>query len=104
MTSIELDGKRLALLVVDSDSTGETDARVYAGSCRISDGRVELDRGTGQSPIQLHDEWLARMKPVPDSVREILLGAEYFVRLSIGSLPGEGTSEYQSTGLRWPPK
>jgi hypothetical protein len=38
-----------------------------------------------------------------EEVRKILLGADYFLRLYVGSLPDASAStEYEHTGLKWP--
>ena len=39
----------------------------------------------------------------PEEARKILLGADYFIRLRVGSLPDDTVSnEYERTGLKWP--
>jgi hypothetical protein len=38
-----------------------------------------------------------------EEARQILLGADYFLRLYVGSLPnGDLLDEYEQTGLKWP--
>jgi hypothetical protein len=38
-----------------------------------------------------------------EEVREILLGADYFLRLYVGRLPdGSALTEFEHTGLKWP--
>lgn len=103
MTRSELEGKLVALLVVGEDAEGEADARVFVGRCRCPDGAVELDRGAAHPPVKLFEEWLGRMQLVPESVRNILQGADYVIRLSIGSLPDDDLSGFVQMGLRWPP-
>lgn len=37
-----------------------------------------------------------------EKAREILLGADYFLRLHVGKLPdGTAANEYEQTGLKW---
>jgi uncharacterized protein YdhG (YjbR/CyaY superfamily) len=97
-----LTGKKLAIIAVGEDAKGETEAAVFTGTARWHDGHVLLDRENEQS-FQLPDDTLERIKPTPAKVSKIVLGAKFYVTMSIGPIPeGENPEDYIKTGLKWP--
>ena len=93
-----LNGKRFTVWLTDE----KDDSVVFSGILHWDGHMLLLDRGKKPS-FEIREEWYERIKPVPDSVKEILLDAESFLRLFVGSLPpGEDTSKLQETGLQWP--
>jgi hypothetical protein len=97
-----LTGKRIAIIAVGKDEKGDTEAAVWTGVGRFDQGRLYLDREEGKS-FEFPNDVLGRIKPVPDSISDIVLHAEYYITMSIGTLPeGADPSEYKDTGLKWP--
>lgn len=97
----QLVGKRLALLLIGEDEHGQDDCAIFAGIVRQDGSRLVLDRDDG--PFELRDEWIERIRPVEAQVKDILLGADYVLSLSVGNLPGgASTAELEPTGLKWP--
>jgi hypothetical protein len=99
----ELTGKKLAILAVGNDDKEETEAAVFTGIARWSNGHLFLDRDCNQKPFQIPDDTLERIKSVPEKVSDIFLGAEFYIPMSIGPLPKDANPEdYTQTGLKWP--
>ena len=98
-----LTGRKLAILAVGDDEKGETDAAVFTGLARWANGHLYLDREDNQKPFEIPDDTLDRIKPVPPTVTDIFLDAEFYIPMSIGPLPDdEDTKRYLQTGLKWP--
>ena len=94
-------GKKIALVVIDSD--GESGVAVFTGVLGGTPSEPVLEREEVEVPVPLQSEWLERIQAAPMKVREILLGAEYLIRLSIGQLPPDANIDaYKAVGLRWP--
>jgi hypothetical protein len=94
-----LEGKPFTLwLTNDRDESA-----VFSGVARWDGSKLVLDRSP-KPPFEIRSEWHERIRPVENGEeRTILLGADYFLRLYVGSLPdGSAPMEYELTGLRWP--
>lgn len=77
------------------------ESAITSGIARWDDSTLLLDRSP-YSPFEIRPEWYERIQPVTnEKAREILLGADYFLRLPVGKLP-EGTASNESvqTGLK----
>jgi hypothetical protein len=98
---LELRGKILALVLWGEDDDGEESVNVFTGTVRESEGGYVLDRGDGV--VAIRPEWMSRVKAVPDDLKDILLGAEWELSLTVGNLPDDADpSEYEPIGLRIP--
>lgn len=64
--------RRLALVLWAEDEKGEEDVAVFSGTLVANGGRYFLACERGQAP-EILDEWLERIRPVPDDLRETLL-------------------------------
>ncbi len=84
-----------------TDYAGES--AVFPGIARLDGSTLFLDRTSG-APFEIHAEWHERIRAVPnDEVKQILQGADYFLRLFVGCCSEEkGAKEYEPTGLKWP--
>jgi len=99
----DLDGRLIALLVIGQTEGGEDDGAAFTGILRFEAEQPYLDRGPGKQRVELEPEWLERIKPVDAAIRQILIGADYYIPLSIGPVPeGEDESKFRSIGLKWP--
>ena len=103
MTPRSLDGKEVALLVVKREPSGEDDWVVIKRVARCADdGAAYLELGA-QQPFAIRTEWLHRIRPVPDPIRPILLGAELYLPLVVGELPEQmNPTDFGKLGLDWP--
>jgi hypothetical protein len=99
MNLAKLDGKVLSLWLTDQDG----ESAVFSGIARWNGSTLVLER-TPDSPLEIRPEWHDRIQIVAnEEVREILLGADYFLQLSVGDMAAEGTTEcFDQTGLKWP--
>jgi hypothetical protein len=99
MNIAELDGKPFALWLTDKND----ESAVFSGTARLDGSSLFLDRKS-KPPFEIRPEWYGRIQAVTSlAVRAILLGADYFLRLSVGDVPqGATADEFRQTGLKWP--
>jgi hypothetical protein len=102
VTLAEVDGKPFALLLCAETEDGENDWAVFPGIARVRDGTLFLERSGNDPDVEIRPEWHHLIRPVKPEVRQILLGADYSLSLSVGNLPDDAGPEYLSTGLKWP--
>ena len=104
MNLAEVDGRRFALLLIGGDRRGGAEQwAVVAGMARWDGAALRVERGGGEPPILLPADALGRVRPVPPSARETLLGAEYFALLSAGPLADDfDLADFIAAGLRPP--
>lgn len=99
----DIAGRSIALLLVGENNEGEPECAVFLGHVERADGELQVNLGEGRGPFPLTPEYLERIEPVKDEVREILLGADLLLSLSVAPLPDDaGEGEFQPLGLRWP--
>ena len=78
---------------------------MFFGVAKYDGNQLILNRGDDQPPFVVFDDWISRIKPVTEDAKAVFEDAEYYLPLSIGSLPeGVNPSEsgYLETGLVWP--
>ncbi len=99
MELAELHGKSFTVWLTDD----QEESVVFSGTARWTGTELLLDR-TPKPPFEIRAEWQDRIRAVTnEKVKKILLGAEYYLRLWVGSLPSSSNeSEFERTGLRWP--
>ncbi|MBQ0797088.1 hypothetical protein [Zhongshania sp.] len=92
--------KRFALVLWAEDEQGEEDVAVFSGTL-IKEGNLYfLQRRSGQGP-EIREEWLERIKPVDDELKETLMGCEFQLSLSVGkAISGQVLESFG--GLKWP--
>ncbi len=96
-------GKRIAMIAWGEKEDGSDDVTVFTGIADWRDRHLTMVREPKESSFQIPDEWLNRLNPVEEKLKEILLEADYCFSVSIGNLSdGEDLSMLQKTGLRWP--
>jgi hypothetical protein len=101
----ELTGKKLALIAWGEDENGKDDVVVFTGIARWENRHIYLDRKGKRKSFQVPDDVLERIKPVPAKIADIVLGAEFFLSMTIGSIPKDANpKDYIKTGLKWPTK
>lgn len=93
-----LSGRRFALILTDE----RQESAVFSGTL-LWKGQALLFQGSNERDFAILQEWYERIKPVPPSVKSILLDAEFFLSLSVGNLPdNQDLRHFEATGLRWP--
>ncbi len=70
----QLDGKPLALLLIEAGDNDNEDLAVMVGVAKYDGKQLVLDRGKDKPPFVVRDEWVSRIRPVPDSTSEIFGG------------------------------
>lgn len=75
LRTMELNGKILAIILW-GECDGEEEASCHTGTLRKSGARYEFYRGEGSPAFNLEPQWLERIKPVPDDLKETLLDAD----------------------------
>ena len=100
VTSTELIGERLALVLMGVDQAGEDDWAVFAGRISERDGSLFFDHERGS--LELVPEWISRIRAADANIRSILLGAPYVLSLNVGHVSDEVAATLRMTGLRWP--
>ena len=96
-------GRRIAMIAWAKTSDGEDDVAVFSGIAEWRGTSITLLREPPESSFVLRDEWLARLKPVPDELKATLLDAEYQFSVRVGDLTEADDREtLLKTGLKWP--
>ena len=99
---MELDGKILAIILW-GECDGEEEASCHTGTLRKSGARYEFYRGEGSPAFNLEPQWLERIKPVPDDLKETLLNADVSLSLTVELIPEDmDVTEMVFTALRIP--
>ena len=97
-----INGKAFILLLMSTAPDGQEDWAVVSGTARIEPGGVYLDRGA-KPRFDIRAEWISRIRPVAPELRSTLLGADYYLPLTVASLGTDPDDEdLVLTGLKWP--
>lgn len=101
MKIANVNGKKLSLVIWGKNKDGEDNVRVYLGIAVYEKNKLYLERDEDRVPIL--DEWLDRIKKTKDSeIKDILLGADYSLSLSIGNKPKDiSPSEFIKLPIKW---
>jgi hypothetical protein len=95
----ELKDKSICLIVENAEKAD--DMHVYLGKLYFSNNKYQFVNQEKGWRVSLEEEHLSRLKPVKDSLKEILLNADYSLTMSMGSLPDSDVDNFQSTGMNW---
>jgi hypothetical protein len=94
----KLNDKHFTLWLTDEHD----ESAIFSGITHWDGTKLFLERVPKPS-FEIRPEWYDRIQKVTnDEVRSILLGADYFLRLYVGTLPDGSEAGYEPTGLRWP--
>ena len=94
-----LRGKRISLLIRNTEK--EHDVRVLGGEIIKKEGDYYFINQPEGWKLTLTEEMLSRLKEVPESLKTIMLNADFAISLSMGSLPHEGSEGFEATGIKW---
>jgi len=98
----ETHGKRLGIVAWGKHKDGTDDVAVFTGIAEW-DGKDLYLRREGGEMFSIPVEWLERPKPVNEEVKEVLLGWEYCISVTVGNVrEGEDMEAFKATGLKWP--
>ncbi len=95
--------KKLVLVMIGTDDDGKDEWVKFFGTAKYVGTTLFMDRGSKGPPFAIREEWLERIEPVPDALRNILGHADIWLRLTVGNLPPDANDEdYLPTGLKVP--
>lgn len=96
-------GLPLAFLMIREADDGDDDWSILrTGVIRIGDG-FALDLGPGRAPVPMPNGLETQIKSTPESLLELLDGAEYYIPFIIEDLAsGEANDFVVSLGFKWP--
>jgi hypothetical protein len=102
INTLPFENKVLALIATGTSAKGEEETAVFTGTVRRVGQNLVFDRGQG-AQFSIPYTWYERIKVVAPSVKEILLGAEFCISLSVGNIAeDDDLSTFESMGLKWP--
>jgi hypothetical protein len=89
--------------MMSKDEHGKDDWAVLRG-CILFDGdHPVFSSPQTEKPFPLPIDALERIKTPSDDIRDIVLGCEFFLPLTVGPLPqGDESQQLIKTGLTWP--
>lgn len=94
--------KTLALVLWGKSADGADDVAVYPGVLSKRGGRYYLERSGADPHPELSSEWLPRIAPVPEDLRETLCNCDFQLSLTVGDIGDEEAEGLKQFGLRWP--
>jgi hypothetical protein len=99
----ETDGKRIAIVMWGEKADGSPDVVAYAGTADWQGGHLTIRHLPQDVSYQVPDELLPRLKLVAPDLKDTLLGADYFLSVTIGSIPDDADRTlFRKTGFKWP--
>ena len=96
------DGRTFALLLCGETESGEDNWVVFPGVARMRGNSLYLERPGDAPQVEIRPEWYERIKPTNDKSREILLGADYYLALTVGNISDDEAEGLERIGLKWP--
>jgi hypothetical protein len=99
----EVDGRSLALLLVQESEDDIENTCVVTGKARWDGERLSIDMGDGQAPLSVPDPKVDRIRRVPIELREELLGADLFLMLYVAPIPEDSDLQaLPALAVHWP--
>jgi hypothetical protein len=94
----ELNGKSFAIVAIEESGEGAC----FVGKAQWDGKKLFFERPGMLESIQIPEHRVGSVTRTPPELRD-LVAADYFVRLTIGSLPEDAAlGEYMRVGLKWP--
>jgi hypothetical protein len=78
-----LHGKKFDVMLIESDAAGNEKSVLLTGTGRWHDGRFSIYRGANLPELPIPEENLTGLIPVPRSLRSLLEGADYTIKLQV---------------------
>jgi len=99
----EVDGRSLALLLVQ-ESEGDVESTCgVTGRARWDGERLSVDMGDGQRPLSVPEPRFDRIRRVPIELREELEGADLFLMLYVAPIPEDSDAcALPALEVHWP--
>jgi len=80
-----LHGKKFDVVLLESDRVGNEKSCLVTGTGCWRQGRFSIYRGAKLPELAIPDEALGGLIPVPRSLRSLLEGADYMIKLRVSS-------------------
>jgi hypothetical protein len=61
-----------------------------------------LDFGSDKPLFEILPEWYGHIKNIPDNVKSVLRGADYYLPIVVEDMPEDAEGFCADTGLKWP--
>jgi hypothetical protein len=101
----EVHGKCLVMIMWGKHPDGSGEVAVFAAPAHWNGVELTM-RFEPPRPTEflVEEEWLPRIKPVPDDVKEILLHADFYFSVTVGDVDNDDfdPTQFRKTGLKWP--
>lgn len=99
----EVDGRSLALLLVQESEGDVENTCVVTGRARWDGERLSVDMGDGQRPLAVPEPRFDRIRRVPLELREELEGADLFLMLYVAPIPEDSDNRaLPALAVHWP--
>jgi hypothetical protein len=95
----ELEGKSIAIIVQNVDQ--DDDVHVYLGSLQLQNGEPYFRNNEKDWHVSLDNDKLDRLKPVVEELKTTLLNADYYLHMTIQSLPDTSVEDLVKTNMKW---
>ncbi len=92
-------GKKISVIIWNTDD--ENDVRVFLGEIVKDNTEYKFVNKVNNWNIPLSRENLVTIKEVHPDTKEILLGADYSISLTLGNLPNDSSEGLFRTGISW---
>jgi hypothetical protein len=99
----EVDGRSLALLLVQESEGDIENTCVVTGRARWDGERLSVDMGDGQPPLAVPEPRFDRIRRVPLELSEELDGADLFLMLYVAPIPDDADCRARpALSVHWP--
>ena len=95
----QLKTKSVALLIWNTEK--ENDAHVYIGAIIKEEAGFHFVNKSQGWKLSLDEEKMQRLEEVTEDMKEVFLGADYFISLSMTTLPNKDNQDFIPTGIKW---
>jgi len=98
MVNADYEGRRFSLWLIDDQGENVVAAGWIA---HVDNGTLALLRDGGK--LDIGEAWFDRIREVEnESVRKILMNADYYLQLRVRTISDEDAKSMLSTGMTWP--
>lgn len=99
----EVDGRSLALLLVQESDGDIENTCVVTGTARWDGERLSVEMGDGGSPLAVPEPRFDRIRRVPAELRDELDGADLFLMLYVSPIPEDSDRPARpALAVHWP--
>ena len=93
--------KNVPVALLISNIADKNDVHVYLGEIINEGAQLVFINSSKKWRVLLNDRQVNQVKTVGDELKDVFLGAKYFIPLSVADLPDDNTEGLISTGINW---